>query len=300
MAGKVALCVGATSGIGEGIAYKLAKLGANVILLARNQEAGKKITSDLKNINPNGKYKVISCEATSMKSIKQACLEVHDMTDKLNYCVLTQGRGSMDGRTETSEGIDIKMSLNYYGRVMVIKEMSELLQKTAATNEDVRVLTVLSPGIHSPYTNLDDIGLKQHFSLANCANATCFYNDLACDQFARNFSGSSYSSNMSFIHSAPGAVQSNFSKDLRFPLKQLATLAQPFMTTAEKCAEVQVGNALLGAHMGAVKGGTAAGFHLMTRKGEEAARTNAHNDLYREAVWKHTMEVLDAAVRTTK
>lgn len=120
LAGKTALCVGATSGIGEGIAYKLlANMRANVIILARNQEAGKKMANAMESINPEGKYDVISCEATSMKSIAQACKEVSQKTDKLNYCVLSQDVGSLNVRTETNEGIDRKMALHYYGRVTV-------------------------------------------------------------------------------------------------------------------------------------------------------------------------------------
>lgn len=37
--------------------------------------------------------------------------------DKLDILVLTQGIATTQGRTETEEGIDMKMALHYYSRV---------------------------------------------------------------------------------------------------------------------------------------------------------------------------------------
>ncbi len=129
LSGKVSLCVGATSGIGKGIAYKLAELQSSVAIVARNEQVGKEITSDLRKINPNGTYEVIKCDdAASMKSIKAACVDFSEKFDKVNYCVLSQGIATMDGRNETAEGIDKKLALHYYGRILFVKELERILK----------------------------------------------------------------------------------------------------------------------------------------------------------------------------
>jgi len=291
LSSKVAFCVGATSGIGRAVATRLAQMNVSVGIAARNKQVGDELVKELRSINPKGKYEIITCEATSMKSINQACTEFGQIYDKLNYCVMTQGTASLDPRNETSEGIDKKMALNYYGRVQCINSLESLLRKTAST-EDVRVMSIFSGGVHSAYDNLNDLPLKKSYTLPNAANAAGFYTDLAFDQLSRDY----VNSQISFVHAAPGYVRTSFSKNLPFPLSQLANLAGYFAMSPEECAKVMIDNGLLGSHMGVTSDGRA-GFHLMTRKGAEAKRTSLHNDLYREAVWKHTKETLRDAVK---
>ncbi len=75
------------------------------------------------------------------------------------------------------ECIDKKMALHYYGRVLFVKELAEVLKKSAET-EKVRILSVLSGGISKPYDKLDDLGLIHNYTLKNAADAAGFYNDL--------------------------------------------------------------------------------------------------------------------------
>ena len=290
LGGKIAFCVGATSGIGRGVAKRLAEMNASVCIAARNKQAGLELVNELKSINPSGTYESVQCEATSMKSIDKACKDFTNVYGKLNYLVMTQGKGSVDGRTETSEGIDQKLALNYYGRIQCIQSLESTLKKTA-TKEDVRVLSIFSGGVHSVYDKLDDLPLKNNYTLQNAANAAGMYTDLAFDQLSLNYGDA----RVSFIHSAPGIVNTNFSANLPFPLNYAAYLFAPFAMTPEECAKIQIDNALLGAHMGLTKEGKS-GFHLMTRKGEEAQRTKLHNDATRAAVWNHTIETLNAAL----
>lgn len=292
LAGKVALCVGSISGIGKAIACRLAELNANVIVVGRNKDAGKDLVKQLKFINTKGSYDMIQCDATSMSAIAASCTEFETKFDRLDFCILSQGIATLSGRNETPEGIDEKLASHYYGRIMFIIKLDNILRKTAASN-DVRVLNILSGGIHSPYSHLDDLAVKNNYSLTNAANAAGFYNDLAMDAIARDFKQSNIP-NISFIHAAPGFVRTTWGKDFHPFLRAPLRLLQRFGMTPEKCADNMVNNALLGKHMGPAYDG--ATFHLMTEKGIEAKRTTLHNDIYRNAVWAHTNEVLANAV----
>ena len=68
--GKNAVCVGGTSGIGQGIAIRLAQSHANVTIIGRNADAGAKIVSEMKSIHPTGQYDFMKCDA---KDIFRCC-----------------------------------------------------------------------------------------------------------------------------------------------------------------------------------------------------------------------------------
>lgn len=296
LTGKVALVVGATSGIGRGIAYVFAAFRANVAIVARNEALGRQLVNNLQQINPSGQYEMFLCDATSMRSIKDTCEQFKKKFDKLNYCVMSQGIASIEGRNETDEGIDKKMALHYYGRVMFVNELASIVKSTAET-EDVRVVSILSGGVHSPIASLDDLPLKYTYSIANAANAAGFYNDLAFDQLSREFSGP-VGSRISFIHAAPGFVNSNWGNSFPWYLKYVVKALKIFAKDPQDYGKILIPS-MISEGMGAPKtshvNSTRAGFHLMNSSGKEAKTTNLHNDLYRDAIWKHTKEVLAQA-----
>jgi len=280
---KQALCVGGTSGIGKGIAIRFAQEKVNVTIMGRNEKVGKEIVSEMKELNPEGKYEMIVCDASSMKEIAKACDEYKRQHDRLDYCILSQGIATIEGRNETKEGIDTKLALHYYGRIMFVKQLNDLMRETSKQT-DVRVLTVLSAGFHSPYTKLDDLDLKKNYSLSNAANAAGYYNDLAMDQLSREPGNE----NIAFIHVAPGFVNTNWGNDFPFYLRWPAQLLRPFGSSPAQCAA----NMMKGLTGDAMR----RGFHLMNSKGEETTTTKMHTDMYREAVWKHTNELLTKAL----
>jgi hypothetical protein len=52
-----------------------------------------------------------------------------------------------------------------------------------------------------------------------------------------------------------------------------------------------VDNGIVGSHM-------AGGFHIMTPQGKEGKKTAQHTNEFKDAVWKHTCQELDTALRS--
>jgi len=118
--GKYVVCVGATSGIGKGVAIKLAQMEANVTVVGRNPALGEEVLSELVNANPKGDHRIVLVDASSMKSIVKGCDEYLTKNEgkPLHYLVQSQGIFTNAGRIETSEGIDNKLALHYYARAV--------------------------------------------------------------------------------------------------------------------------------------------------------------------------------------
>ena len=66
-----ALVVGATSGIGEGIALALAKRGCDVVVVGRSAERGQAIVEKLSGLSPEASHSFQSIDAFDLKSVKK-------------------------------------------------------------------------------------------------------------------------------------------------------------------------------------------------------------------------------------
>ena len=72
MNNKICLITGATSGIGKAAAFKLADLGASLILLSRNEEKGEKICNQIRRRTSNTQVKFYKVDISSMKEVRGA------------------------------------------------------------------------------------------------------------------------------------------------------------------------------------------------------------------------------------
>lgn len=117
----VAVFVGGTAGIGSGLASELTealKGDIDVYIVGRNATAGKSVLDALPQSSgetPRAR-EFIQCDATLMKEVVRATNEIKARTERVNYLVMSQGMMTLQGRTETSEGIDQKLALHYYSR----------------------------------------------------------------------------------------------------------------------------------------------------------------------------------------
>ncbi len=200
--GRRAVVVGGTSGIGRGIALRLAGANLSVTIVGRDAERGREVVELLMKRGGQG-HEFMACDAAVLANVRDCCAEL-TKKDKAGVVLgTTQGIANTQGRNETSEGLDVKLSLHFYSRMAFIYALLPLLRQA----QSPRVLSVLSGGVHSPYAEWrSDPELKTHYSLKNAADAAGFYNDLALDALAR----APEDSKIAFIHAAPGFVNTNW------------------------------------------------------------------------------------------
>ena len=179
----VAVFVGGTSGIGQGLAEAFArwrKGNAHIIILGRNEAAAKEIIERFPKpttTTNSWTHEFIQCDVTLMKNVHSASEQILAKHSKINYLVMSPGFFAASGRDETSEGIDKKLAVHYYARWKFIDELLPALKKAKDDGEDVRVLSVFSAG-YGGQIDPNDLGLKKGYSLKAAADSATTYNDL--------------------------------------------------------------------------------------------------------------------------
>ncbi len=277
---RVALVVGATAGIGRAVALRLADADFRVLVVGRDAARGAEVVADCATRGARrGGHEFLPCDASRIGAVRALAADVSARFPSLDALVLSQGIASVAGRTETPEGLDVKLSLHYFSRVEFIRRLLPQLR----ASPDARVLSVLSAGVHGVYPHYaDDFELKRNYSLKNAADAAGLYNDAALDALSRD----PENTRITFVHAAPGFVATSWGTELPWAARMLVRGLQAFATPAEKCGDVLV-RAML-----APRATPSEGFVLVGAKGEAAKRTPAHEAM-RDAVWRSTLQVLD-------
>jgi len=280
---SVAVFVGGTSGIGQGMAEAFNRHtngSSHIVLVGRNREAAESIISNMKSVVPEsstGSYEFVPCDVSIMSNVKSTAATILTKYPKINFLVMSPGFMSIT-RTETEEGIDKNMAVHYYGRWTFIHELLPALRSAG----DSKVLSVLSAGVGGKKINVNNFGLNIGSS------ATSTYNDLMIEEYAQRNPG------IVFAHAYPGAVRTNLLKasDTFFIRASniFLTLLYPLTVSRDECAEYLWSGLYRAA--AASPGSTGVpGAYRIGNKGEDVGMSKYFGTPEaRLALWEHTIK----------
>ncbi|KAH7176398.1 hypothetical protein EDB81DRAFT_772550 [Dactylonectria macrodidyma] len=277
-----ALVVGGTAGIGFAMASRIAAEASSsaVIISGRTKP----------NVIPHANMEFRPLDASSMHNIKQYTSAFKSSPgQELDFLIMTQSILTMAGRTETSEGIDRKMALNYYGRQLLLRELLPVLKK------DAKVIIVLDGRFGSPSRlDWDDLDLKKHFSLSKAANHCMVMHDAMIQYHAAQQQQQRQGGiERHFIHAYPGAVNTDFSKKVPWYLKHITAAASHVLATKpDDCAKYL----LTGAAECAVAGNAEGRFWSnINQKGHLVAGKLIWSEEQLQRIADHTWGIVDGA-----
>ncbi|KIM28298.1 hypothetical protein M408DRAFT_41713, partial [Serendipita vermifera MAFF 305830] len=282
----VGLFLGGTSGIGQAMAQQLAQQTngrAQIILLGRNQAAADQIISSFPKTpagtppNDESKYSFIKVDATSMAQIREVTSKLSKELDKVNFIVVSPGVLTMNGRDETSEGIDRKMACNFYARFRFIYDLAPLVQKAAESGEKTGVMSVFAAGNGSA-VDLDDLGLAKGFTLRKAHDHVVTYKDAAFEEFATRYP------KVSFNHIFPGIVITQAITKYT-GARFILPLFSPITITADQCAQV------MWWRMWSQESQWKTGAHQLSHHGEELPHSKFVTPEVKKAVWEHAIKM---------
>ncbi|KAA1475732.1 NAD(P)-binding protein [Dentipellis sp. KUC8613] len=286
----VAIFVGGTSGIGQGMAEALnrdTKGRAHIVLVGRNREAAEVIIKDMKAaVEPSsdngGSYSFVECDVSLLSHVKPCAAQLRAQYPKIDFLILTAGFMSPSRDAQTPEGLDKKLAIQYYARWAFIETLIPSLRAAGSG----KVLTVFGAG-NGEAVDVEDFGFVKRTGPVAKAGAT--YNDLMCESFALRNPG------VTLAHANPGGVRTNLLRSspslLLRAMQYTLPLMTPFTHSQDECA-AYMWSGLRAAKPEAGSAGVLGAWRFGS-KGQDL-RKHAHYGTKeeREALWRHTAKVV--------
>ncbi|KAJ5662106.1 uncharacterized protein N7477_009722 [Penicillium maclennaniae] len=214
--GLVAVFVGGTNGIGEAALLEFARqaLQPRVYFVGRSQEAGDRIATECRDLNPNGEFTFMEADLSLMRNVEDVCQEIKSKENAINLLFLSCGV-AMTG-VDTSEGLHITLAVGYYARVRFTINLLPLLRQATGLR---RVVTVLAGGHDGPIDPNDF--QARRMSIFSLRGQVVSMTDLMLEELAKQ------APEVSFVHDYPGTVKTGIGRDANTLLVRIVSWIMP-------------------------------------------------------------------------
>ena len=128
MHGEMCVVTGATNGIGRATAIGLAKLGAQVVIVARNHSKAAEVVAEISQIPGALTPEIVLADLTEMQQVCRACDEIRTRFDHVDV-LINNAAGLFDTYHESSEGIEDAYAVNHLAVFLLTLALHSSLQK---------------------------------------------------------------------------------------------------------------------------------------------------------------------------
>ncbi len=223
--GKTVLVTGSTSGIGLEACVKLARMGADLVMVARDRAKGEAAIARVHERAGTRLPSLMLCDFASQKQIRALAEKFRRSHPHLH--VLVNGAGSVSASRElTEDGIERTFAVNHLGYFLLTNLLLDLLERSAPA----RVVNVASIAHRAGTIDLEDPGYEHGYFIMNAYNRSKLANVLFTRELARRLEGTGITANC--LH--PGAVSTNIWSHAAWWARPFLSVAKLFMVTPEQ------------------------------------------------------------------
>jgi len=140
--GRVCLVTGASRGLGKETALGLARLGARVLLHARDERLGAAAAEDIAQRSGNSDISVVIADLASFADIRSAATQLRETHSVLHVLVHNAGV-NIARRKVSADGIELTLAVNHLAPFLLTHELLPLLRR-GGEQGGARVVTVAS------------------------------------------------------------------------------------------------------------------------------------------------------------
>ena len=231
MNGKVCLVTGANSGIGKEAALGLARVGATVVIVARNRKKCEATVSEIRQATGNQNVNLIVADLSSMMSVRGLASTFLGEYPKLHVLINNAGT-YLPKRITTADGYEAVFATNHLGHFLLTSLLLDLLKSSAPS----RIINVTSDAHRGAEIDFEDLMQEKKYSAFKAYHQSKLANVLFTYQLAKVLEGTGVTVNC--LH--PGVVRTGFGKDMGGLFSISVKLAGPFMMSPAKAAQALV------------------------------------------------------------
>ncbi|MBX3074677.1 SDR family oxidoreductase [Candidatus Obscuribacterales bacterium] len=228
MKGKRCLITGATAGIGEVAAVEIARQGADVVIVGRNENRCKNTLAKMIATEGGGDLSYFVADLSSRQSVIELAQQYKEKFDRLD--VLVNNAGAVFFKDERSvDGLEMTWALNHFGYFWLTEELLDLIKESAPS----RIINVSSDAHKRARLNpdhcIDEKNRVPYFTYGNSKLA----NILFTVELSKRLSDTSVTANS--MH--PGVVSTNFGANNGIPGRIFNLMTAFVSITAEEGAK---------------------------------------------------------------
>ena len=139
--GKTVVITGPTSGLGEQVARQLALTGANLVLVARNEEKCARVINEIAPLCTGSKPVFVRAEMGDLESVRSACAAIQQQCTHIDVLIHNAG-ALLNTRQVSPQGIEQTIASHVVGPFLMTTLLLPLMNGG-------RVVTVSSGGMYS-------------------------------------------------------------------------------------------------------------------------------------------------------
>ncbi|MCF7804051.1 MAG: SDR family oxidoreductase [Candidatus Marinimicrobia bacterium] len=231
MENKRILVTGATSGIGRETVRGLAKKGAQIIVMSRNEQKCRETVDELNDTTGRSDADYFVADLSIMDDIRSAAEKFQEKYDRLD--VLLNNAGAIfTSRQETPDGYEKTLALNHLNYFLLTNLLLDTLRDSAPS----RIVNVASGAHYGNDIDFDDLQREQSYSGYKVYGESKLMNILFTYELDRRLDTDDVTANA--LH--PGFVASNFGHNNSLPVRILMSLTQLFARSEKKGAETSI------------------------------------------------------------
>jgi NAD(P)-dependent dehydrogenase (short-subunit alcohol dehydrogenase family) len=228
MKDKVVVVTGATSGIGEVAADRLAQKGARIVFVARDRERGEAARKHFRAIAGHTDHTVHYADLTRLADQKRVAKEIAESEPQID--VLINNAGAMFGsRQVTEDGLEKTFALNHMSYFTVTNILLDRLKATPGA----RIVSTASGAHAGNKLNFDDLQSEKSYSPFAVYGRSKLMNILFTRELAKRLAGTGVTANC--LH--PGFVGTRFGDESGGLMSWVIKLGKNFALTPEQGAE---------------------------------------------------------------
>ncbi|MDH3942834.1 MAG: SDR family oxidoreductase [Anaerolineae bacterium] len=223
MDGKICLVTGATSGIGSAAAVELARMGATVIIGARNEAKAEKARRRIGELSESDDLHTAIADLSLQSEVRRLGGELEMRFPRIDV-LINNAAGVFFRRQTTSEGIEKTWATNHLSYFL----LTSLLMPALERSEAGRIVNVSSSAHKRGEIYFDDVELKEGYSWRKAYGQSKLANLLFSYELSRNLKGKNITVNA--LH--PGWVATEIGQNF-----WLARITAPLIFRSAKTPE---------------------------------------------------------------